>query len=54
MGSVFGALRYNYLQELPNTVWRGIFKAAEEQQESIKHPDTVKEVRSKTCMRSEC
>ncbi|CAB1100876.1 unnamed protein product [Ectocarpus sp. CCAP 1310/34] len=32
------------LMELPNTVWRDIFKAAEEQQESIKHPDTVKEI----------
>lgn len=30
-------------QELPNTVWRGIFVGAEGRQDAIKHPDTVKE-----------
>lgn len=32
------------LQEMPNAVWKGIFNAADVQQDTIKHPDTVKEV----------
>eukprot|EP00752_Nemacystus_decipiens_P006845 g6147.t1 len=32
------------LMELPNNVWRRIFAGAEERQDSIKHPDTVKEI----------
>lgn len=32
------------LMELPNSVWKGIFVSADERLESIKHPDTVKEV----------
>lgn len=33
-----------FVQELPNSVWKGIFVSADAQQESIKHSDTVKEV----------
>lgn len=36
--------RWDVFQEMPNAIWKGIFAAADTQQESIKHPDTVKEV----------
>ena len=32
------------MQELPNSVWKGIFVSADARLESIKHQDTVKEV----------